>query len=148
MRKAFCIFAGVLALSGVAARAGVYELQAKVGAVGVTNVTATQNISGNIDSVYVQLAAASQTAAVSIVSARAFGSGLPARIIYTNSAVTASVAAWPRFVPTDNTGATNAPVGASAVTEPHLAAGDTVTFSVNQASAGTQILWRAFIVTK
>ena len=147
MRRAFSTFAALLVLASVAAAQRVIPLDIAITAANkaLTN-TVSQSVAGVVDSVYVQVPA-SQTGAVDVVATPAFGSGLTAARLYTNSALSASAVARPRFVPTDNTGSTNA-LGAAHVTEAYIAAGDTVTFTVIQASAGTNITWRAFLKMK
>jgi len=145
MIKAFSTFAALLVLASVAAAQRIVPLDIYVTHSNKTFTnTVSQSVQGVIDSVYVQVPS-SQTALVTVVSAPAFGSGNAGTMIYTNAALTASTVARPRYVPTDNTGATNALVGASHTSEPYLCAGDTVTLTVTQASAGTNISWRAFL---
>ena len=145
MKQALCTFTAMLVLASVAAAQRVVPLDIAITAANVTFTnTVSQSAQGAVDAVYVQIPA-SQTAEVTVVANPAFGSGLPGVILYTNAALTVSAVARPRYVPTDNTGSTNALVGASHGSVPYFAAGDTVTLRVLQASAGTNITYRAFL---
>lgn len=113
--------------------------------------TATANVQGRIDTVYVEapttggVAVAFTTGSVSVVSTPAVGLDLSSVTLYSNDAVTnTAVVARPRFAPTDAAGSA---LSTLTVKEPHLAVGDDVVFTVEQtAVAGhTNVLWRAFL---
>lgn len=81
----------------------------------------------------------SVTGAVDVVAIPAVGYGNANVVLYTNSAVSASVKARPRYAPTSNTGAT---LATNTVDEAYLSVGDSLRLRVLQNGATTNVLWR------
>lgn len=147
MKKAISFCAALLVLATAAAAQQVVPFTIAVTAANVSATqTVSQSVQGEIDTVYVQVPAG-QTGDVRVTVSPAFGT-LPSSTLYSNVAQSVTSITRPRYVPTDNTGATNLPAGATPSTVPYLSAGDTVTLRVLQASAGTNHSWRAFLVVR
>jgi len=152
MRKAINIALAALLVACATANAGgkwvAFEI--KGGTNTTETLTDTEVINGYVDEVYLQTPMTNSKAVVSgLITANvgfavspAVGSGMTTTLLYTNTAFKASVKARPRIAQTDTAGSN---LSSLTVPERYLAKGDTVTFRVSQATALTQVVYRAWI---
>ena len=141
--KHLAIAAVLMALVGVASAAPHWQtIEARIPTNNPTTaVTGTASPEGYVDEIYIAIPA-STTSRVTVVSAPAVATGLPGTVLYTNAAVTASGRVRTRVTQTDSAGSN---LSSLTVAERFLCKGDTLTLRVEQASARTQVVFRAWI---
>lgn len=137
------ILAALLALVGAASAAPHWQpIEARIPTNNPTTaVTGTAAPEGYVDEVYIEVPG-STTSRVTLVSAPAVAAGLTKTVLYTNGTVTANARARTRVTQTDSAGSN---LSSLTVAERFLCKGDTLTLRVEQASARTQVVFRAWI---
>jgi hypothetical protein len=122
------------------------SFEVAIGTNATATVTDSKPIIGEIDEIYIQNPSkASVTSTVAFVVAPVIGTNLTATTVYTNAAHTASVKARPRILGTDTAGSN---LSSLAVAERFVCVGETVTFSVTQASSVTGLTIKAWVKIK
>lgn len=145
MRKLMILVAISLTACAVMAAPRYIPFEVSIGTNATAEVTDSRPVNGIIDTVYLDAPPAAFTGLVSVVAAPTVSTNLTAVTLYTNAALIATATALPRIVPTDNEGAA---LSSLTVAEPYLCLGDTVTFSVTQASAQTGLTFKCWIKVK